>query len=184
MTTRALVVVHREAMVAEGIAAGLSTFPGLLPIAVATTAEDGEICAARADVVVLDELVEGAQTAAVRMRGRGKRVVMIGDLGGERTDERVSPSATIASLVAALAPEETSTTKKSLSPREKEVLALVGRGLAAKQVARRLGISPKTVELHKSRIFSKLGVNNQTAAVSLALSTGSRRNPPWIPSSI
>jgi DNA-binding CsgD family transcriptional regulator len=32
-------------------------------------------------------------------------------------------------------------------------------------VARHLGISPKTVEVHKTRIFAKLGVPNQAAAV-------------------
>jgi DNA-binding CsgD family transcriptional regulator len=56
-----------------------------------------------------------------------------------------------------------------LTRREKEILDLVARGLAAKQVATQLGISPKTVEQHKTRIFAKLGVRNQTAAVSVLL---------------
>jgi DNA-binding CsgD family transcriptional regulator len=183
MTIRAVVVVHREAMVAEGIAAGLSTHPGLLPIAVATTAREGEMCAERADVIALDELVDGAVAAATRLRRQGRRVVMIGERTDDGADARVSPTATIASLAKAMVPEEAVASKPRLSPREKEVLGLVAKGLAAKQVARRLGISPKTVELHKSRIFAKLGVNNQTAAVSLALSNELRSGQPWIPSS-
>ena len=44
--------------------------------------------------------------------------------------------------------------------------------MSGKQVARHLGISPKTVEHHKTRIFAKLGVPNQTAAVTLAMAGG------------
>ena len=53
-------------------------------------------------------------------------------------------------------------------PRERQILSLVTDGLAGKQVARVLGISPKTVERHKTRIYSKLGVPNQAAAAGLA----------------
>ncbi|MGH2769195.1 MAG: response regulator transcription factor, partial [Actinomycetota bacterium] len=73
---------------------------------------------------------------------------------------------------------------RTLTQREGEVLELVSRGLAGKQVARYLGISPKTVEQHKTRIFAKLGVSNQTAAVSLALASGLERGDPWIRSNI
>jgi protein AroM len=64
-----------------------------------------------------------------------------------------------------------------LTPRERDVLSLVARGFAGKQVARHLGISPKTVEQHKTRIFSKLGVPNQAAAVSVAMGAG--RSESW-----
>jgi DNA-binding NarL/FixJ family response regulator len=53
------------------------------------------------------------------------------------------------------------------------VLVLVAKGLAAKQVARQLGISHKTVERHKTRIFSKLGVPNAVAAVGFLASVES-----------
>jgi DNA-binding CsgD family transcriptional regulator len=58
-----------------------------------------------------------------------------------------------------------------LTAREEQILRLVSRGLAGKQVARQLGISPKTVERHKTRIFAKLGVANQAAAVNVAFAT-------------
>ena len=45
-------------------------------------------------------------------------------------------------------------------------------GLPGKQIATRLGISLKTVEQYKTRIYAKLGVPNQAAAVSL-MSTAS-----------
>jgi DNA-binding NarL/FixJ family response regulator len=53
---------------------------------------------------------------------------------------------------------------RELSPRELEVLDLVGAGLANKVIARRLGISERTVKAHLSRVFSVLGVTDRTQA--------------------
>jgi DNA-binding NarL/FixJ family response regulator len=60
----------------------------------------------------------------------------------------------------------------ALTGRELEVLELVAAGWRTKEVAVRLGISSKTVENHKRRIFTKLGVQNQAHAVSIALQKG------------
>jgi DNA-binding NarL/FixJ family response regulator len=51
-----------------------------------------------------------------------------------------------------------------LSEREREVLALVGRGLANKQVARNLRISERTVKAHLTNIFQRIGVRDRTSA--------------------
>lgn len=51
-----------------------------------------------------------------------------------------------------------------LTSREEEVLALVGEGLANKQIARRLGISEKTVKTHLTHVFERLGVQSRTEA--------------------
>ncbi|MCZ7628900.1 MAG: LuxR C-terminal-related transcriptional regulator [Microthrixaceae bacterium] len=51
-----------------------------------------------------------------------------------------------------------------LTSREAEVLGLVAQGLSNKQVAVRLGISPKTVGNHVEHIYTKLEVNNRTLA--------------------
>ena len=51
-----------------------------------------------------------------------------------------------------------------LSPREREILALVGRGLANKQIARHLGISEKTVKAHLTSAFRAIGVTDRTQA--------------------
>ena len=67
--------------------------------------------------------------------------------------------------------------------REQEILRLVARGRSGKQVARQLGISPKTVERHKTRIFAKLGVPNQAAA-AFAYSEWLERNRAWNASTI
>jgi DNA-binding NarL/FixJ family response regulator len=51
-----------------------------------------------------------------------------------------------------------------LTAREREVLELVRDGLANKQIARRLGISERTVKAHLTSVFSTIGVADRTAA--------------------
>jgi DNA-binding NarL/FixJ family response regulator len=51
-----------------------------------------------------------------------------------------------------------------LSPREREVLGLVGRGMANKQIARSLGISERTVKVHLNSVFRQIGVSDRTSA--------------------
>lgn len=46
----------------------------------------------------------------------------------------------------------------ALTPREKEVLEVIAQGLTHRQIGDLLGISPRTVEVHKSRIMEKLEV--------------------------
>lgn len=58
-----------------------------------------------------------------------------------------------------------------LTPREHQVLELATRGLHAKEIAAALGISPRTVEVHKTRIMEKLGVRNVAELVRFALAT-------------
>lgn len=58
------------------------------------------------------------------------------------------------------------------SDRELVVIRLLAQGLPNKQIARRLGISPRTVEGHLSHIFGKLGVGSRTEAVLYAINHG------------
>ena len=51
-----------------------------------------------------------------------------------------------------------------LTPREREVLSLVRGGLANKQIARRLGISERTVKAHLTSTFARIGVQDRTQA--------------------
>ncbi|MDQ1663352.1 MAG: hypothetical protein QOJ68_3332 [Blastococcus sp.] len=55
-------------------------------------------------------------------------------------------------------------TLTSLTPRERDVLALVATGLPNRSIARRLGISEKTVKAHLTRVFSVVGVSDRTSA--------------------
>ncbi len=57
-----------------------------------------------------------------------------------------------------------------LTARERDVLEQAAKGLHAKEIGVELGISPRTVEVHKSRIMEKLGVRNMAELVRFALS--------------
>ena len=56
-----------------------------------------------------------------------------------------------------------------LTPREKEVMDWVVQGLHNKEIAGKLGISVRTVEVHKARIMTKLGVQGVSGLVRLSL---------------
>jgi DNA-binding NarL/FixJ family response regulator len=60
----------------------------------------------------------------------------------------------------------------TLSEREKEILLLLAEGATSKEIAVALGLQPKTVENHRSRILDKLEVVNSAAAVRTALLRG------------
>jgi DNA-binding NarL/FixJ family response regulator len=62
--------------------------------------------------------------------------------------------------------------QEQLTPREAEVLAEVARGLSNAEVGRELFIGEATVKTHLLRIFAKLGVDDRTAAVTLAYERG------------
>jgi len=59
-----------------------------------------------------------------------------------------------------------------LTPREHEVLDLIGRGFANKRIARELGIAEKTVKTHVSHVLAKLGVSDRTQAALYAAHGG------------
>ncbi len=57
----------------------------------------------------------------------------------------------------------------TLSDRERQVLTLAAEGAGNKQIARELGLSPRTVEAHMRHIFERLGVSSRTEAVTQAI---------------
>ncbi|WP_017556401.1 response regulator [Nocardiopsis baichengensis] len=61
---------------------------------------------------------------------------------------------------------------EALSPREREVLALVGQGLSNAEIARRLHLVEDTVKTHVSSVFTRLGVSNRVQAAVLAYEAG------------
>lgn len=59
-----------------------------------------------------------------------------------------------------------------LTPREREILALVGGGLSNREIAEDLRVGESTVKTHIGRVFEKLGVRDRAQAVVLAYETG------------
>jgi len=68
-------------------------------------------------------------------------------------------------------------TAEGLTDREREVLGLVGAGVANKQIALRLGISPKTVKSHMTHIFRRIGVRDRFEAAMWARAHGLVEKP-------
>jgi DNA-binding NarL/FixJ family response regulator len=60
----------------------------------------------------------------------------------------------------------------SLTPREREILGLIGEGLTNRQIGQRLYLSEKTVKNHISRLLAKLGVERRIQAAVLATQAG------------
>ncbi|MGI8413518.1 MAG: response regulator [Solirubrobacteraceae bacterium] len=60
----------------------------------------------------------------------------------------------------------------SLTPREREVLRLVGRGLSNAEIAERLVLSPLTAKTHVAKLFAKLGARDRAQLVVTAYETG------------
>lgn len=58
----------------------------------------------------------------------------------------------------------------ALTPREKEVLSLISGGQSNKEAGRALGISPRTIEVHRARIMEKLGAKNAADLVRIVMS--------------
>lgn len=98
-----------------------------------------------------EEVVQGIRAAAA---------------GGSPLDPRAARSL----LEAKAAPDPLA----GLSPREREVLAALLDGLPNKLIARRLGISEKTVKTHLTRVFRQLGVTDRVQAVLWAERHGLR----------
>jgi DNA-binding CsgD family transcriptional regulator len=164
-------------MLAEAITSALASYPLILPLFPATTAAEVDARVGRIgpiDAAAVEERMDSVGPVTDRLRRRGTRVVMFGGSGGNDDGKvRVPTEAPVAALAEALVPSLVLPRPGRLSVQQRRVLALVGRGLTAKEIARQLGISPKTVEQHKARIFRQLGVRNQAEAVRVAIESGS-----------
>jgi len=77
-----------------------------------------------------------------------------------------------ARLIEALAVDGPEGPLDRLTPRELDVLRLIGRGLANKRIAAELRVSEKTVKTHVGHLLAKLGVTDRTQAAVLALHEG------------
>jgi DNA-binding NarL/FixJ family response regulator len=61
---------------------------------------------------------------------------------------------------------------ETLTPREREVLQMAAQGYTNVEIADRLSISPRTVEVHRSNMMTKLGLHNQAGLIRYAMQRG------------
>ena len=67
---------------------------------------------------------------------------------------------------------------KSLTKREREILALVAEGLSNREIAEKLVLSPETVKSHVAAILEKLNVSDRTQAAIYAVRNGLVESAP------
>lgn len=104
-----------------------------------------------------DAIVEGVRTVA-----RGRFAF------GPKVQERCRPSRDRRRDAA----KPPSTKLDALSPREQEVLRLIGRGMTRSDIARELCRSPKTVDGHREKIMEKLDIHDRGELVRFAIREG------------
>lgn len=73
--------------------------------------------------------------------------------------------------------ERKATDKNRLTMRQREILQLVAEGLAMKEIASALSLSPKTVEYHKSKLMEQLGLHTTAELTKYALVHGLTPSP-------
>ena len=157
-------------LVRESVASLLAAEPAVSSVACVATLDElsGAVAGGELDVVVLSS----ANDPPAAWARAGLRLHRLTDatpascVGGAGCGD-VKP-------VHAVADESRNTLGGSgiLTPRESEILSRIAEGMSSVQVATSLGISPRTVENHKQRIFAKLGVQSQTHAVAVTLASG------------
>jgi DNA-binding NarL/FixJ family response regulator len=88
--------------------------------------------------------------------------------GGTYVDPRLHP---------ALLSRRATSTQKSLSKREREIMDLLAQGLTGEQVAAQLFLSPETIKTHIRNAMNKLEANTRVHAIAIALREGFISSP-------
>ena len=191
---------HR--IVREGIALIISRQPDMRVVAFAATGDEAvqKFEQHRPDITLMDLRLGktsglDAITAIRRQHGDARIIVLTMYQGDEDIHQALKTGAATYLLKDALADDrirvvrevhagghpigegvrarlDERATQPTLTPREVQVLKLVAIGHRNKEIAALLGLSDETVPVHLKNIFSKLGVNERTAAVNVALRRG------------
>lgn len=128
-----------------------------------------------------DELVYEAMRAGASgymLKDVGHELLLAGIRATARGDALVAPSVTrrlIEDFVGRPSPARARTVLASLTDRERDVLALVARGMTNAEIAAALRIAEQTVKTHVAHILAKLGLRDRVQAVILAYDLGLAR---------
>jgi DNA-binding NarL/FixJ family response regulator len=189
-----VLVVDDHALVRHGLVRLLATLDG---VEVVGAAEDGEsairlAAETRPDVVLLDlsmprldgmsalprlrEVAPASRVLVLSMHDEPEYAQAAVQMGASGLVSKAASSETLSGAIRAVAAGKTLEPEAGLTPREEEVLSLVAFGRKNEEIARALGIQPKTVEHHCGRLMSKLGVRTRAGLVAHARRIGLR--PP------
>ena len=194
-----ILIADDHAIVRTGLASLLGRKPDLEVVGEAEDGEAAvaETLRLKPDVVVMDLLMprtNGAEaTAAIHARQPETKILILtsyGDandirvaLGNGATSAAVKslPNADLVDVIRAtaagtrfLSPEvaqllATDEPIANLSPRQRQILESIARGLSNAQIALLLGISSESVKTHVANLFGKIGAANRSEAVAIAL---------------
>jgi DNA-binding NarL/FixJ family response regulator len=150
---------------AEATAAIMRTQPSMRVLALTAVSEDAAVAAAMragacgflAKDTPVDEVVAAVRAAARGVAWLSPRAaeVVLGQLRNSGPDSATDHAAL-----------------DQLSPRELDVLRLIARGIDNAEIARELGISPRTAKNHVSSILAKLGLTSRIQAAIYAVRSG------------
>lgn len=196
-----MVVADGQALVRAGLRLLLETRPELEVVGEAADGAEAVALAAsrEAQLALLDLALPagGGLEAARRLAasGLGIRVLLLSPLGGpERMEEalragahgfvrkQASPEELFCAVDAlrrgaaffspGLPQAPADSASAGLSPREREIVALLAEGLSSREIGRALHVSPRTVDTHRTRILRKLGLHKTPQLVRFAIRTG------------
>jgi len=192
-----ILVVSADPLARSGLAALVAGRPELALAGEAGPREAARVAASRAPAAVLWDLGPGPAPAEPALPGVAPVVALAADeahagaalRAGARgvLSRGASPDAIAAALAAAvlglvvldpaltgpfLRPPAPAGAAEPLTPRERDVLALLAEGLANKAIAARLGISEHTAKFHVNAILGKLGVDSRAEAIARAARLG------------
>jgi signal transduction histidine kinase/DNA-binding NarL/FixJ family response regulator len=115
------------------------------------------------DELVLQALRAGAQGYLLKDAGASELAAAVRTVGAGGTYLTPLVAGKLATTL---------TQQERLTPREREVLTLIGQGLADKEIAAALGTTAKTAQFHVANLLDKLGAQNRTDAVRIAYARG------------
>lgn len=148
-----------------------------------TSAAIPEILARGWRVLVISADALDERGAALLLAGASGFLVLSSDLGGQLLESIRAVAAGTSSLhplvvdevlrhwraSAGAAAEKSAQASPDLTPRERDVLRGLKDGLTSRMLASKLGVAEKTIEAHKSRLYTKIGARNQAHAVRIAI---------------
>lgn len=124
---------------------------------------------AETDIIVLNSVAYTEADRAVVARASGKPVILARRIVSSAIRLLLYQAQTI--VLPGVTPEFSEKLAR-LTPRERQVMSLVAEGLSNKAIARQLDISPKTVEIHRSNVLSKMEVSSSNALIRLVITSG------------